>query len=227
MSRDDLLATNKEIVGERHQGGRRSARRTRSSSSSPTRSTRCATSRSRSSGFPRQRVVGMAGMLDSARFRTFLAWELGVSAQRRHRLRARRPRRHDGARSSATPTSPASRSRRRSTQTRLDEIVQRTRDGGAEVVKLLKAGSAPTTRPPPRSPRWSTRSCSTRSACCRAPPTATASTASTACSSACRSSSAPRASRRSSRSSSRTRRREALQKSAGAVRELVDAMAKL
>ena len=33
------------------------------------------------SGFPRQRVVGMAGILDSARFRTFLAWELGVSAR--------------------------------------------------------------------------------------------------------------------------------------------------
>ena len=46
------------------------------------------------------------------------------------------------SRSPATPTSPASRSRRRSTPTRLEEIVQRTRDGGAEVVKLLKAGSA-------------------------------------------------------------------------------------
>ena len=33
------------------------------------------------SSFPRQRVVGMAGILDSARFRTFLAWELGVSAR--------------------------------------------------------------------------------------------------------------------------------------------------
>ena len=33
------------------------------------------------SGFPRERVVGMAGVLDSARFRTFLAWELGVSVR--------------------------------------------------------------------------------------------------------------------------------------------------
>ena len=57
----------------------RSARPTRSSSSSPTRSTRCATWRSMPQRFPRQRVIGMAGVLDSARFRTFLAWELGVS----------------------------------------------------------------------------------------------------------------------------------------------------
>ncbi len=32
-------------------------------------------------GFPRERVIGMAGVLDTARFRTFLAWELGVSVK--------------------------------------------------------------------------------------------------------------------------------------------------
>ena len=48
-------------------------------------------------GFPRERVIGMAGVLDTARFRTFLAWELGVSVQRCHRVRARRARRPDGA----------------------------------------------------------------------------------------------------------------------------------
>ena len=49
------------------------------------------------SGFPRERVLGMAGVLDSARFRTFIA--LGARRQRRGhpRLRPRRPRRHDGS----------------------------------------------------------------------------------------------------------------------------------
>ena len=48
-------------------------------------------------GLPPQRVVGMAGVLDSARFRYFLAEEFGVSVEDVTRLRARRPRRHDGA----------------------------------------------------------------------------------------------------------------------------------
>ena len=50
------------------------------------------------SGLPHERVVGMAGVLDSARFATFLAQEFGVSREGRERVRARRPRRHDGAR---------------------------------------------------------------------------------------------------------------------------------
>ena len=49
------------------------------------------------SGFPRERVIGMAGVLDSARFRHFIADELNISRPRRARLRAGRPRRHDGA----------------------------------------------------------------------------------------------------------------------------------
>ena len=48
-------------------------------------------------GFPRERVIGMAGVLDSARFRTFLAMELDVSVEDVTRDGARRPRRHDGA----------------------------------------------------------------------------------------------------------------------------------
>ena len=77
--------------------GRGAVARTRSSSSSPIRSTRCATSRCTASGFPRERVLGMAGVLDSARFRTFIAQELGVSRRGHACVRARRPRRHDGA----------------------------------------------------------------------------------------------------------------------------------
>ena len=49
------------------------------------------------SGFPRERVIGMAGVLDSSRFRTFIAEELKVSVENVYGLRARRPRRHHGS----------------------------------------------------------------------------------------------------------------------------------
>ena len=51
----------------------------------------------RLSKFPRERVIGMAGVLDSARMRTFLAMELKVSVQDVYGVRPRRPRRRDGA----------------------------------------------------------------------------------------------------------------------------------
>ena len=93
------------------------------------------------SGFPRQRVVGMAGILDSARFRTFLAWELGVSARDVTGFVL------GGHGDTMVPITsytnvagvPVS---QKIAASRLEEIVQRTRNGGAEVVKLLKAGSA-------------------------------------------------------------------------------------
>ena len=49
------------------------------------------------SGFPPERVIGMAGVLDSARFRTFIAQRAERVGRERHRVRAGRPRRHDGA----------------------------------------------------------------------------------------------------------------------------------
>jgi malate dehydrogenase len=93
------------------------------------------------SEFPRQRVVGMAGILDSARFRTFLAWELGVSARDVTGFVL------GGHGDTMVPIVsytnvagvPVS---QKIDGGRLEEIVQRTRDGGAEVVKLLKSGSA-------------------------------------------------------------------------------------
>src|SRR6186997_1498975 len=93
------------------------------------------------SSFPRQRVVGMAGILDSARFRTFLAWELGVSVRDVTGFVL------GGHGDTMVPVTsytnvagvPVS---QKIPAGRLEEIVQRTRDGGAEVVKLLKAGSA-------------------------------------------------------------------------------------
>jgi malate dehydrogenase len=83
----------------------------------------------------------MAGILDSARFRTFLAWELGVSVRDVTGFVL------GGHGDTMVPVVsytnvagvPVS---QKIDKARLDEIVQRTRDGGAEVVKLLKAGSA-------------------------------------------------------------------------------------
>ena len=49
------------------------------------------------SGFPRERVIGMAGVLDSARFRAFIAARTESQRGERHRIRSRRPRRHHGS----------------------------------------------------------------------------------------------------------------------------------
>src|SRR6059058_4209927 len=80
--------------------------------------------------FPRQRVIGMAGVLDSARFRTFLAWELGVSVRDVTGFVL------GGHGDTMVPVT------QKIADDRLEEIVQRTRDGGAEVGKLLQKGSA-------------------------------------------------------------------------------------
>jgi malate dehydrogenase len=140
MSRDDLLAANREIVG-----GVTSEVADRSPDSIVICVTNpldamCHVALDRSE-FPRQRVVGMAGILDSARFRTFLAWELGVSARDVTGFVL------GGHGDTMVPIVsytnvagvPVS---QKIDGGRLEEIVQRTRDGGAEVVKLLKSGSA-------------------------------------------------------------------------------------
>jgi malate dehydrogenase len=91
--------------------------------------------------FPRQRVMGMAGILDSARFRTFLSWELGVSVRDITGFVL------GGHGDTMVPVvSYTSVSgvpvRQLLDDSKLEEIVQRTRDGGAEVGKLLQKGSA-------------------------------------------------------------------------------------
>ncbi|MET1232345.1 MAG: malate dehydrogenase [Candidatus Limnocylindrales bacterium] len=95
----------------------------------------------KASGFPRERVIGMAGILDSARFRTFIAWELGVSVTSTHAFvlgghgdtMVPLPRYSTVAGIPLTDLlSPE----------RIEGLVDRTRNGGAEVVALLKAGSA-------------------------------------------------------------------------------------
>jgi malate dehydrogenase len=92
-------------------------------------------------GFPAKRVMGMAGVLDSTRFRSFLALELGVSVLDVQAMVL------GGHGDSMVPlTRYASVGGIPVTELipreRLDAIVQRTRDGGAEIVALLKSGSA-------------------------------------------------------------------------------------
>jgi malate dehydrogenase len=93
------------------------------------------------SGFPKERVVGMAGVLDSARLRYFIAEELGVSTTGVKAMTL-------GSHGDAMVALP-----RHATvngkplpdlvdETTLERLFQRTRDGGAEIVALLKTGSA-------------------------------------------------------------------------------------
>jgi malate dehydrogenase len=97
-------------------------------------------------GLPAQRVVGMAGVLDSARFRYFLAEELKVSVEdvSAFVLGGHGDTMVPLLRYSTVAGIPLPDLVRMgwTTQDRLDKIVQRTRDGGAEIVGLLKTGSA-------------------------------------------------------------------------------------
>jgi malate dehydrogenase len=95
----------------------------------------------RVSGFPKQRVIGMAGVLDTARYRTFIAMELGVSVQDVHGFvlgghgdtMVPLPRYTSVAGVPITQLLP---------RDRIEAIVDRARHGGAEIVNLLKTGSA-------------------------------------------------------------------------------------
>jgi malate dehydrogenase len=93
------------------------------------------------SGFPKQRVVGMAGVLDTARFRTFIAQELGVSVRdvAAYVLGGHGDTMVPLARASTVAGVPLS---QLLPAERIEQIVQRTRDGGAEIVNLLGTGSA-------------------------------------------------------------------------------------
>src|SRR5215469_11540652 len=97
-------------------------------------------------GLPPHRVVGMAGVLDSARFRYFLAEELAVSVEdvSAFVLGGHGDMMVPLVRYSTVAGIPLPDLVRMgwTTQERLDKIVQRTRDGGAEIVGLLKTGSA-------------------------------------------------------------------------------------
>ena len=98
------------------------------------------------SGLPHNKVVGMAGVLDSARFATFLAWEFGVSVKDVNAFVL------GGHGDTMVPVLEYSTvsgipvtdlvKMGKSSKERLDEIVARTRSGGGEIVGLLKTGSA-------------------------------------------------------------------------------------
>jgi malate dehydrogenase len=93
------------------------------------------------SGFPRERVLGMAGVLDSARFRTFIALELGVSVEDTHAfvLGGHGDTMVPLPRYSTVAGIPIT---ELMTPERVQALVERTAGGGAEIVALLKSGSA-------------------------------------------------------------------------------------
>ena len=93
------------------------------------------------SGFPKNRVVGMAGVLDSARFRAFVAWELGVSVEDVTALVL------GGHGDTMVPlirycTVAGIPVEQLLAKDKIDAIVERTKGAGGEVVGLLKTGSA-------------------------------------------------------------------------------------
>jgi len=95
----------------------------------------------KASGFPTQRIVGQAGVLDAARYRSFLATEIGCSVEDVHALLL------GGHGDDMVPLPrysfaggiPVTQLIKKD---RLEEIIKRTRNGGAEIVGLLKTGSA-------------------------------------------------------------------------------------
>jgi malate dehydrogenase len=140
MSRDDLLLTNMKIVGTvTEQVAMHSPKSILVVVSNPLDA--MVQHAKKISGFPKERVVGMAGILDTARFRTFLAQELGTSVTN---VQAYVLGGHGDTMVPLIGTTtvggvPVSKLIKKD---RLEQIVQRTRDGGAEIVKLLKTGSA-------------------------------------------------------------------------------------
>ena len=140
MSRDDLLITNMKIVGEvTAEVAKHSPNAVLIVVSNPLDA--MVQHAYRVSGFPKERVVGMAGILDTARFRTFLSQELKVSVTNvsAYVLGGHGDTMVPLIGSTTVGGVPVS---KLIEADRLAEIVQRTRDGGAEIVGLLKTGSA-------------------------------------------------------------------------------------
>lgn len=145
MSRDDLLGINSKITRQVGEGIKENC---------PNAFVICITNPldvmvgvlQKAAGIPGNMVVGMAGVLDSARFRTFLAWEFGVSVNQVNAYVL------GGHGDSMVPLTGMSNiagvsldalvEQGKITADRLEEIVSRTRNGGGEIVGLLKTGSA-------------------------------------------------------------------------------------
>jgi len=140
MSRDDLLATNSKIVGDVTRSAVAYSPNCIIIPVSNPLDAMCHVA-FHASGFPRHRVVGMAGVLDSARFRTFIAMELNVSVENvtAFVLGGHGDTMVPLPRYSTVAGIPIT---ELLSKEQVDRLVQRTRDGGAEIVKLLKTGSA-------------------------------------------------------------------------------------
>ncbi len=140
MSRDDLLRINAEIVQSvTREVAKRSPEAIIIVVSNPLDAMTYVAHRE--SGFPKQRVMGMAGALDSARLRAFIAMELGVSVTSVHALVL------GGHGDTMVPlmrytTVNGIPVGQLMAADRLEALVKRTREGGAEIVNLLKTGSA-------------------------------------------------------------------------------------
>ncbi len=140
MSRDDLVRTNVEIVKAVSQQIRQHAPDAAIIMVSNPLDVMCWVAKT-VTGFPRERVIGMAGVLDSARFRSFLAEALDVSVEDIQTMVL------GGHGDTMVPLIsyttvsgiPVTQLMDRKT---LDGIVERTRNGGAEIVNHLKTGSA-------------------------------------------------------------------------------------
>jgi malate dehydrogenase len=140
MSRDDLLAANGDIVKAcATESGKRSPKAVMVVVTNPM--DVMAFVAMKATGFPRERVFGMGGVLDSARFRTFIAMELKVSVENTHAFvlgghgdtMVPLPRFSTVAGIPITELLSAD---------QINKLVERTRNGGAEIVALLKTGSA-------------------------------------------------------------------------------------
>lgn len=140
MSRDDLLATNAKIVGSVAEQIKQSS--PQSIVIVVSNPLDAMVQRAwQVTGFPPQRVLGQAGVLDTARYRTFISQELGVSVEDVSALLM-------GGHGDTMVPLPNYTSvggipvTKLIGEQRLGEIIQRARDGGAEIVGLLKTGSA-------------------------------------------------------------------------------------
>src|SRR3954468_21691087 len=140
MSRDDLLSTNAKIMKDVCKGVKQySPNSVVIVVSNPLDA--MAYVAMKETGFPRERVIGMAGVLDGARFRSFIAEELKVSVKDVHAFvlgghgdtMVPMPRHCSVGGVPLMELLP---------KERIDALVKRTREGGAEIVGLLKTGSA-------------------------------------------------------------------------------------
>jgi malate dehydrogenase len=140
MSRDDLVEINMKIVREVTQKLVKASPRTILIVVSNPLDAMCHVA-IKTSGFPRDRVIGMAGVLDTARFRSFIAEELDVSVRDvdAYVLGGHGDTMVPLTRYTTVAGVPVANLIEKK---RLAQIVQRARDGGAEVVALLKTGSA-------------------------------------------------------------------------------------